>query len=347
MDENVFFLIDEKLKSEVELKCFGIKIRNINKEEFEYIKEKIKSLYCSQKLKKLYEKYTRAKETNKISNNIDELKEANETLTSILDLKADERRAFYYLENNNGNIDLSKLGELKKCIVAEVNEEKFKKCFGDLDKKSVILKILLFANYLKVDDYKNTKVYYSILKEFKDYEHILDNDYKDNNIDITYLDKIAVALNNKDINFNISFFFIIENLIFNNMSLESKIVNLVSVIEKLLIKKGENKQQSFVLKVGILIKEYMAWSNQEISDVLKTIYEIRSLIVHGEEEKIYEQKGRVKEIFKEDNLDTLEDKVGVRNEIFLIITSYLEIITRMIINRYIEDTEFCEYIRMN
>ena len=347
MEENVLFLINSKLKSEIELKSFGIKIRNINKDEFEYIKDKIELLYCSQKLKKLYEKYIEVKEINNTSNDIEELKEANRTLTSIFDLEEDELRVFYYLEKNNGNVDLSKLRELKQCIVAEVDEEKFKKCFGNLEKKTVILKILLFANYLKVDDYKNTKVYYSIFKEFKDYEHILDNDYNCNNIDITYLNKIAVALNNKDINFNISFFFIIENLIFNNMSLESKIINLISVIEKLLIKKGENKQQSFVLKVGILIKDYMPWTNQKISDVLKTIYEIRSLIVHGEEEKIYEQKGRVKKIFKEDNLDKLKDKVGVRNEIFLIIASYLEIITRMIINRYIDDTEFCEYIRMN
>lgn len=347
MEDNILFLINAKLKSEIELKSFGIKIRNINEVEVEYIKKKIKKLYCSQKLKNLYEKYIEAKEINSTSKDIEELKEANRTLTNIFDLEEDERRAFYYLDNNDGNVDLSKLRELKKCVIAEVDEEKFKKCFGDLEQKTVILKILLFANYLKIDDYKNTKVYYSILKEFKDYEHVLDNDYDDNNIEITYLDKIATALNSKDINFNISFFFIIENLIFNNMSLESKIINLVSVIEKLLIKKGENKQQSFVLKVGILIKDNMPWSNKKISDVLKTIYEIRSLIVHGEEDKIYEQKGRVKEIFKEDNLDSLEDKVGVRNEIFLIVASYLEIITRMIINRYIDDTEFCEYIRMN
>lgn len=347
MEDKVLFLMNAKLESEIELKSFGIKIRNINKEEFEYIEGKIKLLYCSKDLKELYKKYIEGKKINNTSKDIDELKEVNRTLTSIFDLEEDERRAFYYLENNSGNVDLSRLRELKKCVIAEVDEEKFKKCFGNLEKKIVILKILLFANYLKVDDYKNTKVYYSILKEFKDYEHVLDNDYNDNNIDITYLDKIAVALNNKDINFNISFFFIIENLIFNNTSLESKIVNLVSVIEKLLIKKGENKQQSFVLKVGILIKKNMPWSNKKISDVLKTIYETRSLIVHGEEDKIYEQKGRFKEIFKEDDLDILEDKVGLRNEIFSIVTSYLEIITRMVINRYIDDTEFCEYIRMN
>lgn len=347
MEENILFLINSRIKKEIEFKSFGIKIRNIYKEEIDYIKKEMNKVYNSKELKLLFSKYIEAKDNNSLTTDVEKLKEYNETLKTILELDVDTSKAFYYLEANNGRFDTSQFKKIKNCIVAEVNEEKFKKCFGDLDKQTVILKLLLFTNYLQKEDSLKNKINYSVIKDFKYFEDLLKYSYKDNNLDIQYLDKVATVLNKKDINFNISFFFIIENLIFNNMSLESKIVNFISVLEKILIKKGENKQQSFILKVGILIKEHMPWSNEKIADVLKSVYEVRSHIVHGEEEKIYEEKDKFINIFEKDKLSILKDKTGIRNEIFLIVSSYLELITKTIINRYIDDTEFCEYLRMN
>lgn len=81
------------------------------------------------------------------------------------------------------------------------------------------------------------------------------------------------------------------DLIFMQCStIENRIINLTSAIEKLLISSEENICRDFILKAGIIIKKYLKHQNNDSNIAIKSLlafsYNIRSCIVHGNDEKI-------------------------------------------------------------
>lgn len=347
MEENILYLVNTKVKYDIIFEKIGIKLRNINQDEIKYIKYRIERLYCSKSQKNLLERYRKVEIIDKNNADIETLKEAIDIYKKINELDNEKKSAIFYLDKVNGIIDKRSIKNiLKNCLIIEVDRKRFEKCFGNLNPEYVVFRMIMFANYL-TGECEMKKFYYTKLKNFNKYEDVINNSFYNEKINVNNLKRLSGLLNKRDINFNTNFIYIIENFLLNNMSLENKIVNMVSIIEKLLIKKYENKQESFILKVGILLNGCFGWNNEKISKILKTIYELRSLIVHGEEDKIYENKDKYADIFDYEKLKKIEDKISIRNNIFILIANCLELITKLVINKYLDNIEFCEYLKLN
>lgn len=85
------------------------------------------------------------------------------------------------------------------------------------------------------------------------------------------------------------FFNSIDLLYSNNIMIQSKIVNNITLTESILIREEENIKANYVLKAGLIFKHYTCGGesmNKFIKDYLSFCYDIRSAIVHGSEEKI-------------------------------------------------------------
>lgn len=348
MEENIIILVNATPDKEIELKKFGIKLRKINGEEISYIVNKINELYLSENINYLVEENNIIKDIDNL--NKEEIAHAREILNRIMNLPKNQKEVFFYLEElkeQGRTIDIKKIQKnLEKCLIAEVDKEKFKKCFGDLYELGIIIKLLEFSNYVNSEEqYK--EVLGIKLKDLKNFQFIINEEFVKREFNYRDIEKIFDFLNNQNVDFNMSFFFVIETLLSDNITAENRIVNMVSVIERLLINEIDKKQENFVLKVGVLCYGKYGKNNEDLKEKLKKIYEIRSYIVHGNEEKIYSEKDKISRIFEYQRLNELKDKFKIRLTIFTIIETYLEEITKIVIRRYIEDSGFCEYLRMN
>lgn len=344
MENNILCFLNVKIE-EINLKKLGIKFRNINNEEIKYIMEKIKDIYCSKEIIDLFNKYQKIKNIDNNEKNIDKIKEAVDTYKEIQELDYKKRNAFFYLEENKGKINIENVeANLKNCIIVELDESLYKECFGIWDIKSVISRIINFSNYLG-NEFKPMNFQMTEIKNFDNYEQIINN--IENTFDSKTLKKITQLLNSKDINFNANFVFMIENFLIEGISYENKIINMISIIEKLLINKQNNKQENFILKVGVLIYKDVEWDNDKISKVLKAIYEFRSMLVHGKEDEIYENKTKYADVFEDNKLKSITEKIELRYEILSTISDCLEKITKLVLNEYFDNVDFCDFLKSN
>lgn len=346
MKDKILCLTETKLKEEIELKKIGLRIRNINNEEIRAIKEKIENIYCSKEQKELYNRYIKAKQVDKNETDIDKIKEAIATYKDISNLESEKQYVFSYLERHDGKFDKKIVkSNLKNCIIIEVDKEKYRECFGNWETSNVVSRILNFSNYLG-SKYPLKNYYMTIFESFNNYTYIINN-YKYDTFDFEKLEKIAQVLNKMNINYNANYIFMIESFLINNISLENKIINMVSIVEKLLIKKNDNKQEAFKLKVGVLVDKEMGLEYNKLSLVLKTIYEVRSLLVHGEEDLIYDKINDYKKICENEKFLQINNKIELRYRVLQIVFEYLEHITKIVLNKYLDNIEFCEYLKSN
>ena len=347
MSKKFLCLVNSKIDQEIEFKKIGFKFRNINDEEIEIIKLKIESIYCSDFQRNLYFDYLKAKQVGSNEKNVDIIKEAINTYKKIDELDNEQKFVFYFLVTNNGKIEINEIIQrLKKCIVVEVDESNYKGCFDRLDEKFVIFRLFNFSNYLG-EKYSLMNFFITEFDSFNEYDHIVNN-HSYGEVDSIVLNKIAKMLRVKNnINFEVNYVLMIESLLTNEISFENKIVNMISIIEKILIKEKDDKQESFKYKIAILIGNDAYFENTNLLIVLKTIYEYRSLLVHGEFDKIYEKKNIYAQVFNNEELITIQNKIELRYKISSMICGFLEHITREILNKQIDNLEFCEYLKAN
>ncbi|MGE5455958.1 MAG: hypothetical protein ACM3O4_02465 [Ignavibacteriales bacterium] len=106
---------------------------------------------------------------------------------------------------------------------------------------------------------------------------------------ICQISEIGTLLQKSD-RISIRNFFIILDMIFQeNLSVENKIVNRTSIIERILMNKDDDKNDKFILKMGIVIQEIIPQEYLRLKllkDQLDFCYKIRSCIVHGNEDKL-------------------------------------------------------------
>lgn len=85
---------------------------------------------------------------------------------------------------------------------------------------------------------------------------------------------------------------ILEMLFTNSRLSQNNILNDTLIIESLLIKKESNNiEKEFVLKTGIIYKYSKLeknYTNEDLSTILHYIYDVRSIIIHGSLEKIFD-----------------------------------------------------------
>lgn len=355
----MYFTTIEKIENPIVFKKLGIEIRKINDEETDYLlnlfttniltKEKIK-------LVKLYIKYITKKEINfEIKEDREKFKIFNDEVDKMTE---DEKSCYFNLVTRKIENTIFSNSYIKKNIlkfyIINIDESIFGKSF-DIKYAyyfiSRLFKLTFFLNSKEVfAEEAKTK---ALILELEDFnfkgielygDMLLKKNYYSCDINVKYLNDIANLLNSKDIYFNFYFSSIINSLYNSNDSLENKIINKVSVIERLLIKGNSEVSSQFVLKAGILCNDGIL-NIENLSAILETIYEVRSYLVHGNEKMFFEK------------LDVIGKKVGItdltnnrfsnRFKVLIGIRIFLDIILKDILKKYILNNELCEFIKQN
>lgn len=138
----------------------------------------------------------------------------------------------------------------------------------------------------------------------------------------------------------------IDNILEDNVLVENSIVNKVSFLERLLISKEENKTEAFVLKVGILCNKLFDISNEHLSKRLKEIYNIRSMLVHGDGNKIIDSIDHYKKIFS-DAIGKGKNKYETKLQILWCVDKMLDLFLIRVLNKYLDEPNLCEYMKQN
>lgn len=355
--KRVIAYIENGLTNKIDLSKLGIMIRNLNDIEYNEILSAYKSIILNEKDKNLAKQYFDYK--NKKRNFSKE--EKNNLFTEIDKSKNSHIILNVYNAYNKKEIfNILKLDnikkELKNFVIIEINMEEFTKQFSQNYYKVLIPEIFSFSNYVSSCD-----------KEYNDYNNIWTYEYDEfikldkssqyqmiiillfnrrTKVNETILIKLQKMFNLKDRSFCFNFLMIIDNVLEERVLIENRIINKVSYLERLLISKEENKADAFVLKVGILCHQLFDISNQELSKQLKEIYNIRSMLVHGEESKIIDNIDYYKKIFC-NVIEKKHSKHETRKQILITVDSTLELFFIRVLNKYLDEPNLCEYIKQN
>lgn len=137
----------------------------------------------------------------------------------------------------------------------------------------------------------------------------------------------------------------------NNITIQNRVVNNITLAESILIKEGEDIKANYILKAGLILKHYTAGGesiNNFIRVYLNYCYDIRSSIVHGNEEKILDifntatQKNKhIKDLAKDDPTTYNNKKLRA-----LGLASMMSmIVNRAILKYWIENPSMISYLK--
>lgn len=137
----------------------------------------------------------------------------------------------------------------------------------------------------------------------------------------------------------------------DNVMIQNRVVNNITLAESILIKEGEDIKANYILKAGLILKHYSE-SGEGINNFIKAYlnycYDIRSAIVHGNEEKILSifntaiQKNKHIKDFAKDDPVTYNNKkiraIGLANMMSMIVN-------RAILKYWIENPSMISYLK--
>lgn len=352
----VIFYVQNKLKKNIDLSKIGLTIRKLNDGEYNDLLKEFKNIILEDDELQLAKDYYDLKNNKRKFNDIEKAKLFN----NIAKSKKEETIINIYNRFNKNVFEVLTLENVRKklrnFLIAEIDIKEFNKHFYENYIYNLIPKIIDFSNYIASDDgnyetFGQCKMYeYSEVKNDEDLIGVLftmllvfDDTCSLNEEKLEKLEKMF-KLKSKD--FNFSFIMMIDNLLEDNVLVENRIINKVSFLERLLISKDENKAEAFVLKVGILCNKLFDISNEDLSKKLREIYNIRSMLVHGDGNKIIDSIDYYKKIFSEE-IEKETSKFETKLQILWCVDNILDLFLIRVLNRYLEDPNLCEFIKQN
>lgn len=289
----------------VNIKRIGLKFRSLNNEEKEIIKKLYESVYSNRSL--IYKFVNSRKQKNSEYRNIynsveDEFiidifdlirfesykvtihKNIEDLLNKIVVIQIDKKVINKYIDLRDIHVFVKQFINLSELYVREFIPDKsdfkiplkYRKKYKELSgcpsiidlAKEIIIKYIF--NNLKTETYGS----FYVKRNFSNYiEHI--------NIFISKLSDIDIF----------KYIEMMEMYYFNNHSSYSNIINDVLMIEGLVIRKSSNNiSKEFILKTGLIAKESkIDYSNSELKYILEYIYNVRSILVHGSINEIFDE----------------------------------------------------------
>lgn len=361
--KRLLFYSESVLGTEIiEFEKLGITIRKMKKEEQNNIIFKYKKIIISDADKELAKKFDDIRK-NKSKYEQDEI---IKTYRRMVNLEETNKNSYDVIWSIifGGVYDAYKklsLGYINKVInnfyIIEINQNEFNKHFDENYIYTLFPKIINFSNYVSTGTGKYEK-FDGIIFDFEKminkkeecnlivFGNLLNECEKENKINESVLLKLQNMINLKDINFGFGFMMIIDTIFKEEGLIENQIINKVSFLERLLLTKDNAKQEMFILKVGILCNGLFDISNKRLSKQLKEIYNIRSLLVHGNELKIVDNIDLYKELFSHE-IRKGKNKYQTRINILIAINCILDFYFIRVLNKYLENPHLCEYIKQN
>ena len=355
-------LVDFPLTKKINIEKLGITFRNFTKKEKNTILEFIDNIYLKNKkiIQDAIKKYD-IKDELKLS--IDLLK---------YDKLSQEVIMFCFMSKKRG-FTLNSIRKIKKLldnmIIIDINKDILSEYLAEEKYVIFISNILSLYDIYSSDIHfnKNVKLDYSFIlnrnilnKKDTDYELNLiinlimsldqkmaamielSEDY------LLCLKKFFSKLNKNEIR---RFLNVIDLFYSDNMMIQNKILNDVTLAESVLIKEGEDIKSNYILKSGLILKHYAKGGesiNKFIRDFLNYCYDIRSAIVHGNEEKIleiYNKAMQKNKSFKELARDIEESYNNKKMKALSLANTMCFIVNRAIIKYWLENPSIVSYLK--
>lgn len=361
--EKILFYSSTKLKNDtISFEKLGITIRKLLKEEKKLIISRYSTLIATSEEIEYLKKYEDIRDNRKKYSE-DEITDIYRKVYEIDENHAMKNFSLSYLytsffDDAYTMVTTENINTLtNNFFVVEIDEEVFCKHFDSRYIGVIFPKIINFSNYINSRDGQYNKYEGTLLNfdraidinEEKTQEFIFyffTECERNTGLNEENLLKLSIMLNSRNSTFGFNFMMIIDTIFEDNVLIENKIVNIVSTIERLLISKDYKKQEMFVLKVGILCNDLFEITNEKLSRQLKEIYCIRSMIVHDDDNKIVDKIDFYNQLFGPSVIKG-PSKYKSRLNILTATYSILEQCFIHILNKYLEDTSLCEYIKQN
>lgn len=355
------------LKSKIKFEKLGIIIRKLKKGEKNYILNNVeKIMNYKQEIIEFYEK-TKDLDENSFTYLLKLNKISDEKKRDIIISGAGMLRSgfeFNSIQYINNIID--------KMAIITVDNSMFKNYLDENSEKKFISNLLAISNLLE-----GRVITKNILKKI-DYSFILQDNLLDEN-DPSYLNNLMIYVvfhykkvdnrtikevftsmsslkklekffNNLDSDNLLKFLEILE-LMFNKYSMiQNAIISNITIVEGLVVKETENIEKAYVLKSGIILKNYLnTKANDELTNLLLFTYSIRSDIVHGNYVKIINDLNKLNqksEAIKEliGQIDQIKDK---KQKAYKIAYDMSFIVARLVIRYWIEKPLYIDFLKHN
>lgn len=148
-------------------------------------------------------------------------------------------------------------------------------------------------------------------------------------------------------------FLTVVDLMYANYSMiQNSIVNRVTIIESILLNEENDKRSNFILKTGLILKCYTGLESEEnnrfLNNILGYTYDIRSAIVHGNEEKILDifnaitQKNKNIISLIHNNTDTYISK---KNQAMILADTFAILFVRAVIKYWIDNPSIISFMK--
>lgn len=355
-------LTDFKLSKKISIDKLGIIFRPLSNKEKQMILNQIDNVYIKNKkiINKADKKYTKDDEL-KLSMEL--LKYDDLTRESIMFCFIGKKRGFKFnsLKKINNILDKMIIIETKNDVLCEFIEE------------NNITKII--SNILSLYDIYSSNINFNN-KVRSDYSYILKDNIlnpkeKDYNLNliktvlvsydnkmmkttelseeyIIYLKKFFSKLNKDEVR---RFLNAIDLFYSNNIMIQNRIINNITMAESILVKEGEDIKANYILKAGLILKHYAAGGesiNNFIRVYLNYCYDIRSAIVHGNEEKILgifntaiQKNKHIKELAKDEPITYSNKKLRALE----FANTMSIIVNRAILKYWIDNPSIISYLK--
>lgn len=358
-------ITDFILSKNIKIDKLGIKFRKLRVNEKKLILNQIDSIYLKNK-----------KVINYVINNYD----IEDDLKLSVDLlKYDDltqqivKFCFFGVKSGFSLNSLSKIKKLlerviiiecDKNIISEYLEEnKISKlvsnllCLFDIYSKNIRIneKVRMNYDFILTDNIinPNEKDYYQNLifnlvasygndKKMKKFVE-LSEDY------LLQLKAFISRLNKNEIR---RFLTVIDLLYADYSMIQNSVVNKVTIIESILLNEDSDIRVNFVLKTGLILKCYTGTKSEEnnrfLNNILGYTYDVRSAIVHGNEEKILEIFNSIKQ--KNKNIISL---IHIKNETYndkkiqaiILADTFVTLSVRAVIKYWIDNPSIISYMK--
>lgn len=361
--EKILFYSSTNLKSDtIVFEKLGITIRKLFKEEKEQIISSYSTLVANSTEIEYFKKFEDIR-NNRENYSEDEITDIYRNVSDIDDKHPMKNFSLLYLYNSfiddaYDKVTIENINTLvEHFYIIEIDENLFCKYFDSRYIGVIFPKIINFSNYInskdgQYDKYEGTLLNFNrtINTNSEDFHEFIFYFFteceRSTKLNEDNLLKLCNMLNSRDTNFGFNFMMVIDNIFEDDVLIENRIVNIVSVLERLLISKEYQKQEMFVLKVGILCNKLFEITNEKLSRQLKEIYNIRSMIVHGNDDKILDKVDFYIDLFGP-GITKGQNRYKTRSEILIVTCCILELCFINILNKYLDDTSLCEYIKQN
>jgi len=146
---------------------------------------------------------------------------------------------------------------------------------------------------------------------------------------------------------------IFDLLLFDSYTTQIRILNNVTIVECLIINEKDNIEKSYILKGGMILKEFLKNENKASNDAIKLlltfVYNIRSDIIHGNIKKIENDLNQINQ--KNPKIKKLvgevPDFLSKKERAFFISYTVSLFVARCVIRFWIDNPYKIKYLKNN